>query len=304
MRSRSPAGVVEPDVAQERRRVEIEPVPLVGDFLREVLDAVVEAGYRDRAVIVVQLAEDLCQHMDRVDREAPVKARVQIPIGARQHDFLADDAAQRDGDRGRRPVPHAGVADERDVGLQLFGVRGEEGRQRRRSGLFLAFEQRGDMAGRAAELPEGAAGLEKGHELALVVAGASRHDLLAVRAGLELRLERRVPPEVQRIDRLHVIMAVEQNVRRLAARGLDAPDNHRAASGRMFGGLEAKAAELPDQPVGGPLAIGKMRWNGGDRRDREKSEQTLERRRLTGVNSGKNVVDRGHPKPLVARCRP
>ena len=113
-----------------------------------------------------------------------------------------------------------------------------------------------------------------------------------------------LPPEVQRIDRLHVVMAIEQNVRRLAAHGLDAPDNHRAASSRMFGRLEANVAELLDQPVRGPLAIGEMHVNGGDRGDREKSEQTLERRRLTGVNSGKNIVDRGHPKPSVARCRP
>ncbi len=160
------------------------------------------------------------------------------------------------------------------------------------------------MAGRPAELLEGAAGHEKGHELALVVAGASRHDLLALRAGLELRLERRVAPEIERIDRLHVIMAIEQNVRRLAAGGLDAPDDHRAPGGRMLGRLEANVAELPDQPVGGPLAIGKVRGNGGDRRDREKSEQTLERLCLTGVNGGKNVVDRSHLKPSVARCRP
>ena len=121
---------------------------------------------------------------------------MQIPIGAGQHHFLADDPAQRDGDRRRRPVPHAGVADERDIGFELFGVFGEKGRQRRRSGLFLAFEQRGHMAWRPAELPEGAAGLEKGHELAFVVGGAARHDPLALRPGLELRLERRVAPEV------------------------------------------------------------------------------------------------------------
>ena len=160
------------------------------------------------------------------------------------------------------------------------------------------------MARRAAELLEGAAGLEKGHELAFVVAGASRHDLFAVRPGLELRLERRVSPEIQRIDRLHVIVAIEQDVRRLAASGLDAADNHRTAGGRMLGRLESKIAELRDQPIRGPLAIGEMRGNGGNRGDREKSEQPLERRRLTGVDSGKNVVDRGHPKPLVARCRP
>ena len=63
---------------------------------------------------------------------------------------------------------------------------------------------------------EGAASLDEGHGLAFVVAGAARDDdLPAAVERLDARLERRRLPQIERIDRLHVVMAVEQDARRL-----------------------------------------------------------------------------------------
>src|ERR1700677_3400617 len=105
------------------------------------------------------------------------------------------------------------------------------------------------MAGRGAELPEGAASFEKGHELAFVVASPPGHDLFAMRSCLELGLERRVSPKIQRIDWLHVIVTVEQDVRRFAASRRDACDDHPALRGepprcgrRPSGGLRLDAS--------------------------------------------------------------
>ena len=58
------------------------------------------------------------------------------------------------------------------------------------------------------------AGLDEGHQLALVVLGAARDDDLAP-VGMvgDHRLERRTIPEIERIDRLHIVMAVEQHMR-------------------------------------------------------------------------------------------
>src|ERR1700761_2314602 len=139
------------------------------------------------------------------------------------------------------------------------------------------------MARRPAELLEGAASLDKGHELALVVACAPGDDLLAVRPGLDPRLKRRIPPEIEWIDRLHVIMAVEQDMRRLAARGLDTNDDHRAAGGRSLRRLEPKIAEFFDQPVRSPLTIGIVRRNRGNGGDRQKREEPVERGLLARV---------------------
>src|ERR1700677_3370866 len=98
------------------------------------------------------------------------------------------------------------------------------------------------MAGGGAELPEGGAGFEKAHERAFVVASPSGPDFFAMRSGLELGLERRVSPEIQRIDRLHVIVTVEQDVRRFAASRRDAADDHRAACGWTLRRLESESA--------------------------------------------------------------
>jgi hypothetical protein len=58
----------------------------------------------------------------------------------------------------------------------------------------------------------GAAGLHEGHELALVVGGAAAADHAALRGVLQLRLEGRGVPEVERVHGLHVVVAVEEDV--------------------------------------------------------------------------------------------
>ena len=81
------------------------------------------------------------------------------------------------------------------VRLQRLGVGGEEGGQGDRAGLLLALEQHGDVARQAAIGAEGAAGLEEGHQLAFVVAGAAGDDARTARPVGEARLERRGRPQ-------------------------------------------------------------------------------------------------------------
>ena len=80
--------------------------------------------------------------------------------------------------------------------------------------LLLALDEELDVERQAAVLLQmGLDRLDVHEHLALVVGGAARVDL-AVADG---RLERRAGPEVHGIDRLHVVVAVEQD-RRLAGR--------------------------------------------------------------------------------------
>ena len=119
---------------------------------------------------------------------------------------------------------------------------------------------------------EGSAGFEKGHQLAFVVAGPAGHDLFAVRSGFEPRLEGRVAPKVQGIDRLHVVVAVEENMRRVAAAPpLPVPTTIDRPSVGWLDDVETEVAELADQPVGRPFAIGEMGRRGGYRGDRQHS---------------------------------
>ena len=65
------------------------------------------------------------------------------------------------------------------------------------------------MAGDGGERPTC---LDKGHNLAFVIAGSARHDdLAAVRQRGDARRKRRRLPKVDGIDRLHVVMAVEKD---------------------------------------------------------------------------------------------
>ena len=178
---------------------------------------------------------------------------------------------------GRRRVPHRGVADEQQVGLQRLGVFGEERRQRRRAGLLLALEQHADVAGQAAVLVEGAARLDEGHQLALVVGGAARDDALAAR---------RPPPAAARTAASSTAPAdrpaARRNGRRTAraARRGSSPWRRPSPSAARRvdpGRLEADVGEFADQPVGGAVAIGEMRGRGRDRGDFEQVEQPVER---------------------------
>ena len=201
-------------------------------------------------------------------------------------------------------VPHFGVADQRQIRLQRLGVGGEEGGQGDRAGLLLALEQHRHVARQAAMGAEGAAGLEEGHQLAFVVAGAARDDPLTARPVGEARFERRGGPQGQRIGRLDVVMAVEQHARRVAGLRLGRADDHRPAGGVLAGGLEAEFGEFPRQPVGGARAIGKMGRNGRDRGDRQQGEQAVERLALVGVDGRKHVFERGHETPRRADPAP
>ncbi len=79
----------------------------------------------------------------------------------------------------------------------------------------------------------GARGFEKGHQLTLVVLGTAGDDHASVARFVgEARLKRWRRPQVQRIGRLDIVVAVEQNV---GHAGWAIPavmgDHHRVASG-------------------------------------------------------------------------
>ena len=116
---------------------------------------------------------------------------------------------------GRRvAVPHAGVADERDVGLQLVA-----GCAATKSGRFL--EPSSSSPSTRKVMPTGSApvdrlpgpaGLDEGHHLALVVAGAARADDLAPVRQRRHAAARRAASPTGRADR----PAARRNGRRTA----------------------------------------------------------------------------------------
>ena len=254
-------------------------------------DAVVEAGQRDAAIGVVQAGQHVGQHMQRVARGAAIHARMQVAIGAGDGDFLADQTAQRHRDRRMAAAPHVGVADKRQIGGQLLRIGGHERRQVGAARFLLAFEQHGDARRQLAghRLP-GADRLDEGHQLALVVGGAARRDHLDAVALDDLRLEGRRFPEIERIDRLHVVMAVEQEMGSLA--GMVADDD-RVAGRRPGAGFEAKADQVGGKPLGRLPASGCIGRIGRDAFDAQQFKQPVEACRQVGVDPVEDVGEHG-----------
>ncbi len=219
---------------------------------------------------------------------------MQVAVGAGQIDLLVDEAAQRGRDHRGLGVPHAGVADQRQVELELLGVVLDETEQVLRAAFLLALDHHGDrQRQRAGDGLEGAAGLDEGHHLAFVVAGAARHDgLAAIRQRRDPRRERRRLPLVERIDRLHVVMAVKQHTWRLAVgvrRSVRLADHDRMAPGRPHAGVEADAAQVLGDELGGGLALVLVGHVGRDRLDAQEVEQPLD----AAIEIGVDLVEHG-----------
>ena len=113
--------------------------------------------------------------------------------------------------------------------------------------------------------------LEVHEDLALVVGGAARVDL-AVAHG---RLERRRLPQIERVDRLHVVVAVEENRRRARRAEPVAVDDRIARRVDEPDVLQADAAHLVGAPFGAPLHVGRVLGQRADARNREKRLQLV-----------------------------
>lgn len=145
---------------------------------------------------------------------------------------------------------------------------GEEAWQRGRAAFLLALEQHSDSNRQLARdrLP-GARRLEKGHQLTLVVLRAARDDNFAVAFLIRnARLKRRRLPQVQRIGRLHIVVAVEQHVRHVLRPDLSVMrDDHRVAGG--FHDLrlgKTNCLQFALAPFGSGLAVRLEGWIGRD----------------------------------------
>jgi hypothetical protein len=215
MRSFSPAGALSPTWPRNFSAVRFSPLRSAFDVGRQFRDAVVEARNGDAAVVVVHCSKDFAQHPQRILRSAAEQAGMQVAVRAGQPNFLIDQPAQRRGDRRRLLVPHAGVADQRQIELELVGIVADEIKQVLGAALLLALDHHGDrQRQRAGHRLVGAASFDESHSLPLIVAGAAGNNYFsAVGQRLHPRLERRMGPLVERVDRLHVVVTIEEDAR-------------------------------------------------------------------------------------------
>jgi hypothetical protein len=155
--------------------------------------------------------------------------------------------------------------------------------------LLLALDEEGDRQRQpAVHLLPGGQRLDDGHQLALVVDGTARHHLRPVRPLAQHRLERRRSPELERVGRLDVVVAVVEQPRAGCIAGIGVGrQHHRLAGGLVQVGCEASATQAGNQPFRRPPGIGRMRGVGADRWDAQERAPALDGAIEAAVDSGK-----------------
>ncbi len=237
---------------------------------------------------------------------------MQVAAGGLQGQLGVGHAAQPRGDRRRVDVPHVGVADHRDIGGQLVARGAQERIQADAADLLLALQQHGDARRDRAFLPPGVQRLQERHQLAFVVHRPARDDAPAARPVHQLRLEWRAVPQREGIGRLHVVMAVEQDMRAGIARrpGMMA-QHHRMPVGGPHGGLEPQAGQRLPAPLGCGGDVGGvvgLRADAGNAQQVEQPPQRARQPRVHRLQHGWQLIRRRHgmspaaggPRPLRA----
>jgi hypothetical protein len=209
--------------------------------------------------------------VQRVGDAAAEGARVQVDGRPAQGDLGVGQPAHGDHGTGDVGGGHPGVADHDDVAAQPVGALAQQRGEVRRPGLLLALDQH--LHGHRRGVPAGGgqvrAHAEQVHrDVALVVDGAAGVQLRAVGALHAGRLERRVLPQLQRVDRLHVVVAVDEGDRRAVVRRRPLRvDGRRPAGLPHLHDREAGAAQRVGQPLRTRGDVGRVGRVGGDRRD-------------------------------------
>ena len=182
---------------------------------------------------------------------------------------------------------HAGVADDDDVAVQPVAPLAQQRGEVRRPGLLLALDEQlhGDGRGVAAGGGEVGAHAEQVEgDVALVVDGAAGVQLRAVGALDDGGLERRVHPQLRRVDRLHVVVPVDERDRGagVGATATRRRPRARPAVGQIstVGKPVRRSASASHSALRGD--VGGVRGIGGDRRDAQ-----------PGVEIGVQVVEVG-----------
>ena len=226
-------------------RQALELFPLVSRKRRNV---VVETGNGNATVFVTEFGEQLAQGHRRVVQRAAENAGMQVARRAVHRDFKGDDAAQRIRQRRMIGVWHAGVGNDDGVAEQLAPVRFEKFREVRTADFFFAFDDKREVAGQGgAGFQIGFDGFEMREVLAFVVGGAAGKN----RAALDARREWRRCPLVDRVRRLHVVMAIDHEVRLAGRTGSRCPGQHDGmAIGRANPCVEADVAAVLREPFG------------------------------------------------------
>ncbi len=186
---------------------------------------------------------------------------MQVRLRAAHVDLEIGQATQAVADRRHVAIEHRRVADDDDVGLEQVLVGLDEVVEVGAAHLFLAFEDDLDVHRQRAGLRQVRFdGLHVHEDLALVVDRAARVELAVAHRGFE----RRRRPELQRIDRLHVVVAVEEDGGRASGAEPFGVDHRMPGRLDETGAVHADAGEFGGRPLGAAPHVGGVFRQGRD----------------------------------------
>ena len=129
-------------------------------------------------------------------------------------------------------------------------------RERRRTHFFLAFKDELDVVTEPAGADQIFKSLDMHERLALVVIRASCIDGSVA----DLRLEGRRDPQVERIDRHHIVVAVDQHGRQLGIEYLFTVDHRMSGGLHDLGLVGAGSQQQLGQALGTTVHVGLVRF--------------------------------------------
>ena len=241
--------------------------------LRQLDHVVVEAGDVDAAVGALQGGNDRTQGVGRVVDGTAVHARVEVQSAARDVELEVDQASKSDRDRREVALEEARVRDNGEIGLQTVAICLQPRIQVDRARFLFAFEYELQVHGQGfLSRQERFRGADMHREVALAVGRtASQHA-----AFLHDRLERRRLPEIQRIHRLDVVVAVDEHCRLPGGVQPIGVDDRVPARLGDFDMLHADAAKVGGEVLGSRSAVGGMRRDARNARDSQRGLVRLE----------------------------
>ena len=194
----------------------------------------------------MQRGEHPRQQRRRIRGDAPVDSGVEIGGRAMQLELHGDNAAQPVSERRGVAGDHPGIGNGNDVRLEFVPVFHEERLQVVAAAFFFAFHQKDHVYGQIVLFlkrlfhPE-----DVRKNLPFVVRRTPSENQPIT----HVRLEGRGGPLVERVHRLHIVMAVDED--RAASRlGLVSGHHHRMTASRIGLRLQAHAGEFFGQPFG------------------------------------------------------
>ncbi len=187
---------------------------------------------------------------------------MQIGLRSNGFDFGVHEAAQTDAQSRKIGGKQFGIADQREIGLQLAFLLAHIFGNGLAADFFFALDDelhiQRQLAGVASH--QGFDGFDLHPELAFVVHRAAGIDIVVAFR----RLKGRADPLVERIGRLHVVVRVAEHGRLTRSVQPVGVNQRMAFGGDQFHVLHADSPEFVGHYVGGLLHVGFMLGRGAD----------------------------------------